>query len=406
MQYDLIRLTEDLTELSVHGGKIIGLKSQKIQKSSARLFKNGQIFSSAIVGHVSPEHLLEVADQKGNVGIAYDYSLPNTTSVNSVESLPESRDVGIQKYRDFLSYILKTYPNLNWRGAAKFRKREIRFASNYTGELNSSGESVDINFIYKKHGSTEFADGYFEITGNDYEFMNSFHKFEPIIGSAELKTSIESKKMPVLLLDGWDITRRISNDISPEKLHGGGSYLSGKLGQTLFHKDVTFEDVGFSPRHGLFTKFDSEGVIHKNTSIFNQGIFSSGIYDLRQAHKFNTQSTGNGFRQYNTGVNCTLSHLSLKSGQTPMWEMIKSVPECLVVAMGYGGGINEQWDYSTPVQVGILFKNGKPVGRVPSVSIKGRLEKLLGTDLIGISSDGYGSGLWPAILTQLEVIVH
>lgn len=406
MQHDIIRFTEDLTELKVKGGKITGLKSQKIQKSSARLFKNGQIFSSAILGNVSAEQLLEMADQKGNVGVNYEYNLPSTPATNIVEGILESREVGIQKYHDFLSFILKTYPNLNWSGTAKFKTNEIHFVSSYTGDLKSAGESVEVLLLYKKFGSTEFADGYFVISGNDYDFLSSFNKFEPIIGSVELKASIESKKMPVLLLDGEDITRRISEDIKPEKFHGGGSYLSGKLGQALFHKDVTLEDVGFSPRNGLFTKFDGEGVLHKNPSIFEQGIFSGITYDLRLAHKFDMQSTGNGFRQYNTGVTCKLNNLSLKPGQTPMWEMLKSVPECLVVVMGFGGAINEQWDYSTPVQVGLLFRNGKPIGRVPSVSIKGRLDKFLSEDLIGISSDGYSSSLSPAILTQMEVIVH
>ncbi|MGZ3743059.1 MAG: metallopeptidase TldD-related protein [Pseudobdellovibrionaceae bacterium] len=406
MQYDIIKFIEDVAELKLQGGKITGLKTQKIQKSSARVFKNGQIFSSAIIGNVSAAQLLESADKRGNVGISYEYGLPQTRSLKSIETILESREVGIQKYRSFLSHILKKYPKLNWSGSAKFRKLETQFTSSYTEELYSSGESVELNFLYKKFGSTEFAEGFFAISGNEYNFMDKLKKFESIIDAAEHKASIESKKMPVLLLDEWDIIKRISEDVRPEKYNTGSSYLSGKLGQTVFHQDVTFQDIGFSPRHGNFTKFDSEGVLHQNTQLFTQGVFSGFIYDLRQAHKYHAQSTGNGFRQYNTGVTCKPNQLSLKPGQTSMWEMLNSVPECLVVVLGYGGAINEQWDYSTPVQVGILFKNGKPAGRVPSLSIKGRLNDFLGKDLIGISSDGYNSDLSPAILTQLEVIVH
>ena len=406
MKHDILIQEVDQTTLTLTGGKITSLKSQKIKKSAARIFKNQKIFTAAFTGEISVRKLLEMADAAGNVGVDYDYELPSTAAIAKQSLASESRSTGIKRYQEFVANVTKEYSHLNWSGHAVFSKVENSFHSNYTQDLKSSGESLEVGMLYKQFGSTEFADGYISTTGQSYDFSKTLSRATPLLRAFDKKATVESKKMPVLLLDFSDLSQALTRDLKPDKFHQGSSFLSGKMGEGLFSSQVTILDKSYSPEDGQFTAFDGEGVARSDLKLFEQGVFSAVPYDLRTAKKFGKKSTGNGFRSFDSGVMCKLGTCHLSSGTTPMWEMLKSIPECLVVSMAYGGGINEEWEYSNPVQVGFIFRNGVGVGRVPSVSIKGRLGDMLGKDLIGISSDTYTLKSNPAILTQLEVIAH
>ncbi|WP_413574599.1 metallopeptidase TldD-related protein [Bdellovibrio sp. HCB290] len=406
MQHDILTFSTDMTEIKAGGNRLTSIQTQKIQKSAARIFKNGQIFSSAVVGAVSPELLLEKAERPGNMGLAYDYELPKTAALQSHIAATKSRDAKLASFKTFFEDLCKDYPHLNFSGRFAVEKTGKSFSSSYTGNLESSGEKSEGYLLYKRFGSTDFAEGFFNLDGESPDFVEIRKKFEPLLQAVSLTSSIEAKKMPVLILDYDDITRRISDDIKPAKFHAGGSYLSGKIGDSIFSPKVTFKDLSFAPEIGMFDRFDGEGVLHENPTVFENGVFTGALYDLRQGKKASKQSTGNGQRNFDTGINCYPHKLNLKLGSTKVWDMIKDIPECLVLVASYGGSISDQWEFSNPVQVGMLFRHGKAVGRVPSVSVKGLLKDMLGKDLIGISSDIYSFTQSPAILTQLEVITH
>jgi len=406
MQHDLLKFQTDMTALKIQGNKISGLQTQKIQKSGARVFKNGQVYSSAYVGSINDQALLEKAERTGNVGIAYDYALPITSAFESQHGAKVSREVGLSRFKDFFHDLQKQYPHLYWSGHANFMKSSQSFSSSYTGNLYTSGETVEATLLYKQFGSADFAEGWMFISGPEYDFNKVHAMAEPLLKAVGQKAAIDSKKMPVLLMDNWSFIERIAMDLKPEKFHAGSTALSGKLGEQIFSSQVSFQDVSLSPAQGRFKGFDGEGVLHTNPMVIENGTFNKVLYDLRQATKANTKSTGNGLRDFNTGVNCGVHELVLAPGKTPMWEMIKSLPECLVVAMSYGGTITEQWEYSYPVQVGFLFRHGQPVGRVPSVSVKGLFKEILGKDLIAISSDSFAGPFAPCVLTQMEVVGH
>ncbi|WP_413581650.1 metallopeptidase TldD-related protein [Bdellovibrio sp. HCB288] len=406
MQHDILTLSTDKAEMKAQGNRITSLQTQKIQKSAARIFKNGQIFSSAVVGATTSEILLEKAERPGNMGISYDYELPKTAALLSHLSPKQAREMKLAAFKSFFEDLCKDYPQLNFSGRFAVEKLESSFKSSYTGTLESSGEKNEGYLLYKRFGSTDFAEGFFNLDGETPDFVEIRKKYEPILQAVSLTSSIESKKMPVLIFDYDDIIQRITKDIKPSKFHGKSSYLSGKLGDSFFSSQVTLKDLSFDPEKGFFDRFDGEGVLHENPTVFDKGVFTNVLYDLRQAKKSGKQSTGNGRRYFDTGINCVPHNLTLMAGQAKAWDMIKDIPECLVLVASYGGSISEQWEFSNPVQVGMLFRHGKAVGRVPSVSVKGMMKDILGKDLIGISSDTYSFTQSPAILTQLEVISH
>jgi PmbA protein len=407
MKHDILKFTTNLTTLKIQANKVDGLKTKKIEKTAARVFKNGQIFSSAHIGTISDEALLAKAESAGNVGLEYEYALPNAAAVESLHFTNPSREQGIKQFTEFFEDLKKDFPEMNFsNGSIEFEKNSTRFSSNYTGAMVSGGDKVKWELLYKRYGITDFADGYLYFDGVHSNFDKIRRQVQPILEAVPKTASIESKKMPVMFFEPYDIGSRLSQDLRPERIHGGSSPLSTKVGEKVFSDQISFKDISYMPERGRFHRFDGEGVRHHNPVIFDKGVFSNVLYDLRQAHKANKQSTGNGRRDFNAGASFSFFELAMAPGQEDMWDLLKNVPECLVIHMGYGGGISPQWEYSSPVQVGYLVRHGQVVGRVPSVSVKGHLSEILGKDLIAVAKNGWCDSLVPAFLTQMEVLSH
>lgn len=406
MQFDTLTISTDMTEIKVQGNRISSIQTQNIQKSAGRIFKNGQIYSSAVVGSISPELILEKAERPGNMGLNYDYDLPKTPALQCHVKPKKTQTERMAAFKNFFEELRKDYPQLNLSGRYAVNKAATLFNSSYTGTLESSGEKTEGFLLYKRFSATDFAEGFLILDGADTDFVKIRNQYDPLLKAVALTSAIEAKKMPVLIFGYEDLFDRIAKDIKPEKLHTGCSYLSDKIGENIFNSQITVQDISYAPHIGCFDRFDGEGVLHNNPIIFDKGVFTKVLYDLRQGKKMGVPSTGNGLRSFDTGVNCKPHNLSFAPGQSPAWEMIKDIPECLALVASYGGSITDQWEFSNPVQVGMLFRYGKAVGRIPSVSVKGLLRDMLGKDLIGLSSDTFSGSHSPAILTQMEVITH
>lgn len=406
MKYDILKNNRETVTLNISGGEITSSATKKITEASARIFKDGKVYSSAMKGHFSDEELIAAADKEGLVGIEYHYNLPERVSFSCENLIKESVQTGIEKFEKLLFHFKGLNENLNWSGIFNFEKKTQVLSGNKLGHLSNIGESVSGYLLYKRLGSTEFADGFYSFQSNHYEFTKQLDFYEKLISAVDKKAELKSKKMPVLILESYMINERLSDDLDPYKLHAGGTFLSGKEGKQIFSPKVSFKDFGYLPDAGLFTKFDAEGALHREVSPIQSGMFVGTIYDLKSANKFGKVSTGNGFRAYNRSVNAAFSHLSPVHGQRPFEEILKEIPECLVLVSAHGGGINEEWIYSTPVQIGILFKYGQAVGRVPNLSVKGNLLEILGNDFIEISSDGLTGEAYPALFAHLDILMH
>jgi PmbA protein len=73
--------------------------------------------------------------------------------------------------------------------------------------------------------------------------------------------------------------------------------------------------------------------------------------------------------------------------------------------MAAGGEFTDEGSYATPVQLGYLMKKGEYVGRLPQVTLKSTLQKMLGQDLMDVSKGSF-SGLDsnPSLLMNMELI--
>jgi PmbA protein len=112
----------------------------------------------------------------------------------------------------------------------------------------------------------------------------------------------------------------------------GRSYLSGRLGEPLFHETFTLVDDGLDPR-GLPKSFDLEGAPKERVTIVENGVAKDVVWDRRTAKRAGDghSSTGHGLSAPAQGFGPLPLNLSVAGGEATRDELVERVGEGVYV---------------------------------------------------------------------------
>jgi PmbA protein len=112
----------------------------------------------------------------------------------------------------------------------------------------------------------------------------------------------------------------------------GRSYLSGRLGDRLFHESFTLLDDGLDPR-GLPKSFDLEGVPKQRVTLIENGVAKDVVWDRRTAKRAGDgrTSTGHALSAPAQGFGPLPLNLSVQGGDATRGELIERVGEGIYV---------------------------------------------------------------------------
>jgi PmbA protein len=112
----------------------------------------------------------------------------------------------------------------------------------------------------------------------------------------------------------------------------GRSYLSGRLGEQLFHETFTLVDDGLDPR-GLPKSFDLEGAPKERVTIVENGVAKDVVWDRRTAKRAGEghSSTGHGLSAPAQGFGPLPLNLSVAGGEATRDELVERVGEGVYV---------------------------------------------------------------------------
>jgi predicted Zn-dependent protease len=274
--------------------------------------------------------------------------------------------------------------------------------------LSTQSGLVDWYFIYQKKGSGNMMDGYLYGSSPKDSILQSVMAQEEYLKVSDKIEKIQSGKYPVLIVEEKAPLKKILESFHLNKYSDLSALYSGKLNTKLFNDKVTIYDSGYDPTNGQFNFFDGEGVVRTaDLKLIDGGIFTSTISDLRFSKKYSEQCTGNGLRVYNRGVNVDFKNLRFKKGIRPWKEIISNLPVCIVAAVCAGGDSNDLGEFSSPVQIGYIYRHGELIGLAPQVTVKTSNEQYLDKNLIDISSDGFtddhSSG---CVISEMDVLLN
>jgi PmbA protein len=193
------------------------------------------------------------------------------------------------------------------------------------------------------------------------------------IPSGKYNTIINNEAMVSLL-------STFAGVFSGDAAQKGLSLLKGKEGEIIANKKVTLLDNPHLENGLASVPFDDEGVATKKKDIIHEGKLITLLHNLKTAHKGNTKSTGNGFKNsYASPVGVSPTNLYLQKGEKSFDNLLKEIGEGLLITefAGLHSGANSiTGDFSLAAK-GFYIKEGKKEYPVEQITVAGNFFDLL-----------------------------
>jgi PmbA protein len=411
MKHDILTVTEESLSIELVAGKINSYRNKNITKKGVRLFEDNKIYTTSFVGQISDAELLKSAEGNKSVGIPFDHTMPSDSKQKIVDEeslqLPlTSINEAIEESQEYLAKYSNDYV---FNGKFE-RSIHTRVMKNDEGMLLERKFAFnEWHFLFKRVGSPNLLDGYFGDNGRTLDIKDIFDKHLPFLEAYKNEITFKNGKYPVLFMESDTLLGKLVESLTAEKYCEGSALYSGKLGTQILNPEFNLYDINYSPAHGLYKKFDGEGTIRElsHLPLIEKGVMKNIIADLRSSKKYGIEATGNGQRNFDSAVTTGFNGLVIGAGKRTTQEVLNSLPDCVVVFMGHGGDFTDKGDFSTPLQLSYLVKNGEIAGRLPQLTVKSTTQDIFGSRLIEIGSNAFQKNdLMPSLFSEMDVYVN
>lgn len=407
MKFDILHIHENKSTLQIEGNSVNALKNSDIKRYGVRRFEDGKQFQTSRLGNATENLLLAESKKWGGPGTPYDcgFAPAHTEKRNG---FAVSTDI-IASFEDYAKQLIEQYPHFVFSGKCIVNSTATSLKSNYGLDLQTSGGHCEWYLLYQRKGSGNMFDGYVSETAAISKMAEEIEAHKEILNAYDKVIPLKSGRMPVLFLSPETPLDKLVESFSVRRYFENSCLYAGKLNEQIFSPEVTLVDKSYEPQWGSNQFFDGEGIVRTNDShtLIHNGRFVGLISDLRFGKKYDQASTGNGLRNYNTGINLATRSLRFQPGSTSWREVLKNLNHCLIVMIAAGGDSNDLGEFSTPVQIGYIYEKGELVGRAPQVTIKTSVSDCLGKDLIAITSDGFSPNApSPCLIAEMDVLVN
>lgn len=379
-------------KVKIQSGKIAASRSGELYKFGIRDFQNGLLKSASAIGEVPEESLAASLKESELLKVSAKDQMPSSnrsghwnfskTSISSVTELSQMANGVVDR-------LYQRLPHFALQGHLKEIQEETTYSNSLGARLNKTTKNHELLLEFRRNGSPNICDYFFYY--NDTGGFNLDESFEftvHLLEAYDNEIEIPSGKYNVLMAPTSPIINKVGESLRSDKYSEGSALYSGKLGQPLFDDRVSFSDFRNSVKLGGTNPFDYEGSVNETekTALIKDGKMIGLISDIKHQNKYGLETTANGFRKYNSQVKLDFSNLNLERGQKSAMDLLKSQDEAIVSLMAIGGDLTEDGNFSTPMQLAFLVRDGKVVGRIKNLAASTHLNHFFGDGLIEISN--------------------
>ncbi|WNY26799.1 Metalloprotease PmbA [Methanolapillus ohkumae] len=287
---------------------------------------------------------------------------------------------------------------------------------------------MNSNGVFAKKRGTGFS-GYVDVitkedagsgdasTAYDYKVSRSkdidFYKIGQNAGFLAQKSAkgvmIQPSKLPVIFHPfafSDIIENTFASSIDADNVQKGRSGLIGKLQERIGTEELSIIDDGTLPGGIGSGSFDDEGTATQKTSVVENGILKSYLYDSYTAGKDGVKSTGNGFRNsYASVPTVDISNLII---QYPKSDILAETKNGIYIHTVIGAHTANEisGDFSVEGRNAFIIENGELKTPVKSIMISGNIFDVLSKiDGAGADVQKVGNIVTPSVrISEMSVI--
>lgn len=398
--------------LQIRNNLINSLRRNDICRKAARVFKDGSLGLAAAQGEISFSQLLRKAEDGLTLGLQWNYPLPENLVYKKdvTQGLKPLSEEGILNFGEsLLKELTSRNPDFIFSNQMRDMRKTVILKNSKGVSLSRTTQEREVSLIFKHRESSNIIDGFLGTRSlrllDTKEYLQRYTQI--LQGYRSLKR-IHSGRKKVVFLNEEILFRKFYESLRGDKYHQGASLLSGKLGRKIFSEGFTLHDSNSLLEKGYFSPFDMEGVKRDESDLvlIENGILRNAIFDLRNAAKYGKRSTGNGYRAYSQNPDIHFNALNVKRGEKTVEEILGG-EEALFILVASGGDFLDNGDFSTPVQLSFIYKDGKIVARAPQLTVKSNFFQIFGEDLVAVSRDSFMSNrVNPYLIMEMDTQIH
>lgn len=408
---DLLTIRTSEYAVEITAGEMSAFRSKELLRRGARVFRDGKMHSASLVGEGPETVLFGQALEAPGIPVAYELPSGNTYGAEFRSPVVLSMETLQEKTEALLERLRAEAPEFLFSGKTLASCAEKTLTNSKGVNLRVAADEWEAGILFKHRRSANIFDGHFDAsgTGTDWDLGAVLAAELPFLQAFPNEVALPEGIRAVAFPSPGMLFGKLCESLMIDKYESGAAIYSGKLGEKVLNERFSLHDVTLDPAKGIISPFDGEGTRreHERLTLIENGVLKNVICDLRYGAKYGRQSSQNGKRGFDTGVSLGFNGLVIGTGNRSYLEVAKSVGECVYVAMAGGGGFTDSGDYSTPVQLAYLVRDGKPVGRLPQLTLKSSVQEMFGPKLIEVSSDAYRpNAANPFLFAEMEVIAN
>ncbi|MEL6247486.1 MAG: TldD/PmbA family protein [Cyanobacteria bacterium J06648_16] len=161
--------------------------------------------------------------------------------------------------------------------------------------------------------------------------------------------------------------------------------------------------IGQHPDRGPYScPFDDEGTRTQVLPLIVNGEVVQAYCDRTTGQRLGTSSTGNGFRAgLGSRTMPGLVNFWVEPGEKALAELLKELPEAVIVDQVMGGGAGLSGELSVNLELGYYLKQGEIVGRLKDTMLSGNVyQALKRAGAIAAEATWNGASYSPAIVVE------
>ena len=374
--------------LNVAANEVTSLRINNKVENTVRVYDKGCIGVEGRLGKADLDEMSRSAQEKLQQGIAYPET-HDEAIVMDVDSVKEilKEEQFVSSIKGLVARLAKENPEFIFSNKVLLNSSQSSYQNSDGTSLTYKGNQLLVEFALKYKGSANIMD---EFYGCESDYFNE----DEICRDVKSKCDAFLKELPhveqdeVTVIGDFEPLQYAMQHLLADLYFNKASLFDGKLGQKVFHEKLNIR-VNRDPKEQLnLPFFDAEGVVNENfvNYMVKDGVIERLLTCKKSASDYGVENLGAASANYDGVPSFGISGLEVENTAEDLGKLVQGT--AVYVTVTGGGDMTPSGDFSLPVIVSYLYRDGELVGRLPGFTVSGNIFSILGDGFIGVTNKG------------------
>lgn len=372
--------------ISVIGTRIDAIRKKNLTKCGCRIYDNGFVGIAGCYGEPT-EETWKLALKNLELQTPYPYEPEKSKErIRDLRNINLTEEEYIHDMEKLLGILEKEYPQFLLNNKMSFTETEVTLSNDEGLHYVNYDKTIDMALLVKHKDSVNVMDSFIAYISREYDFDVMLQEARDSLNGYLQNSTLPQDRMPVIFQQE-EVLRKFSESLNGESFGKGISLFCDKMNTKAFHEEFSLcQNRSEDMYHVPF--FDMEGTVSEGDlfTLIDHGTIKYAFTDKKTAATLSLPLTGAAGGQYDDVPSLSGPSLQIAYDSRTLKELLRG--ELAVLAkITSGGDFTNSGEFAAPIQDAYLTDGERILGRLPELSVTGKLYEMFGDDYIGCSGD-------------------